>query len=557
MHTRLEPKIFAIFREGYSRKQFYSDLAAGTTVGIVALPLAIAFAIASGVKPEQGLFTAIVAGFVIALLGGSRAQISGPTGAFVVIIYGIVQQHGYEGLAVATLIAGVLLILMGLFRMGALLKFIPYPVTVGFTTGIALIIFSSQLGDFLGLNLVSPPAGFIEKFQAYRNHISEFNSTAVLVGLISLVVIVLWPRITHRVPGMLIAIFVGTLVVKVFNLPVATIGTRFGSVPSHLPMPHIPEISLSLVKQMFSPAVTIAFLAALESLLAAVVADGMLGTRHRSNMELIAQGFGNIGSVLFGGIPATGAIARTATNIKSGGRTPVAGMIHALVLFLILLFFGKYAALIPMPTLAAILIVVAYNMSEWQEFKDLLRGPKSDAVVLLATFLLTVLIDLTVAIQIGVLLATFLFMQRMSDATQVTQVTETLLDHDESEARDISKLEVPAGVEVFEIYGSLFFGAIERFKDAMRSVEKRPRVLILRMRHVQTIDASGLHSLSELIETSRRRDIAVIISAVRPDVRALMERTGLAQSIGEENFCEDIFLALDRAQQVLAVRKES
>jgi SulP family sulfate permease len=550
MHTRLEPKIFAVFREGYSRKQFYSDLAAGTTVGIVALPLAIAFAIASGVKPEQGLFTAIVAGFVISLLGGSRAQISGPTGAFVVIIYGIVQQYGYDGLAVATLIAGVLLILMGLFRMGALLKFIPYPVTVGFTTGIALIIFSSQLGDFLGFDLVSPPAGFIEKLQAYRNHISEFNVTAVLIGLISLLVIGLWPRITHRVPGMLIAIFIGTLVVKLFNLPVATIGSRFGSVPNHLPLPHIPVMSLSLVKQMFSPAVTIAFLAALESLLAAVVADGMLGTRHRSNMELVAQGFGNIGSILFGGIPATGA-----TNIKSGGRTPVAGMIHAVVLFLILLFFGKYAALIPMPTLAAILIVVAYNMSEWEEFKDLLRGPKSDAVVLLGTFFLTVLIDLTVAIQIGVLLATFLFMQRMSDATQITQVTETLIDQDESSTRDISKLEVPAGVEVFEIYGSLFFGAIERFKDAMRSVEKRPRVLILRMRQVHTIDASGLHSMNELLEDTARRNISLVISAVRPNVRQLMDQAGFTEALGAENFCDDVFIALDRAKELMAQKR--
>ncbi len=552
MHKVLEPKIFAVLREGYSRKQFYSDLAAGTTVGIVALPLAIAFAIASGVKPEQGLFTAIVAGFIIAVLGGSRAQISGPTGAFVVIIYGIVRQYGYDGLAVATLIAGILLVLMGLFRMGALLKFIPYPVTVGFTTGIALIIFSSQLGDFLGLQLESPPAGFLERLVTYRHHLSEANAYAVGVGLLSLLVIGLWPRITHRVPGMLIAIIVATVAVKTFNLPVATIGSRFGAVPNHLPLPHIPSMSLSLVKEMFSPAVTIAFLAALESLLAAVVADGMLGTRHRSNMELVAQGAGNIGSVLFGGIPATGAIARTATNIKSGGRTPIAGMIHAVVLLLILLFFGKYAALIPMPALAAILIVVAYNMSEWVEFKDLLRGPKSDAVVLLATFMLTVFIDLTVAIQVGVLLATFLFMKRMSDATQVTQVTETLSDTDETEARDISKLVVPEGVEVFEIYGSLFFGAIERFKDAMRSVEKRPRVLIIRMRHVQTIDASGLHSLNELLEATRRDHIALIISAVRPDVRKLLERDGFVESLGVENFCEDIFCALSRAKEIVA-----
>jgi SulP family sulfate permease len=556
MHRRLEPKIVALFREGYSLKQFYSDLAAGTTVGIVALPLAIAFAIASGVKPEQGLYTAIVAGFLISLLGGSRAQISGPTGAFVVIIYGIVHQYGYDGLAVATLIAGLLLMLMGLFRMGALLKFIPYPVTVGFTTGIALIIFFSQMGDFLGFNLVSPPAGFIEKLIAYREHLVELNPYSVAVGILSLVVISIWPRVTHRIPGMLVAILLATLAVKVLNLPVATIGSRFGSVPNHLPFPHLPVISLTLVKQMFSPAVTIAFLAALESLLAAVVADGMLGTRHRSNMELIAQGAGNIGSVLFGGIPATGAIARTATNIKSGGRTPVAGMIHAVVLLLILLFFGKYSALIPMPTLAAILIVVAYNMSEWEEFKDLLRGTKSDAVVLLLTFLLTVLIDLTVAIQVGVLLATFLFMQRMSNATQITQVTETLLDQDETETRDISNLEVPKGVEIFEIYGSLFFGAIERFKDAMRSVEKRPLVLILRMRHVQTIDASGLHTLGELFEVMQRRGTTLIISAASLNVRALMERTGFAESLGVENFCDDIFGALDRARALIA-EKES
>ena len=554
MHKLLEPKIVAVFREGYSRKQFYSDLAAGTTVGVVALPLAIAFAIASGVKPEQGLYTAIVAGFLISLLGGSRAQISGPTGAFVVIIYGIVQQYGYDGLAVATLIAGLLLMLMGLFRMGALLKFIPYPVTVGFTTGIALIIFSSQIGDFLGLHLVSPPAGFIERLAAYREHFSELNPFALLVGLLSLLVIGLWPKITHRVPGMLLAIFVATLAVKIFQLPVETIGSRFGAVPDRLPAPHLPLFSLALVKQMFTPAVTIAFLAALESLLAAVVADGMLGTRHRSNMELIAQGAGNIASVIFGGIPATGAIARTATNIKSGGRTPVAGMIHAVVLLLILLFLGKYAALIPMPALAAILIVVAYNMSEWKEFRDLLAGARSDAAVLMVTFLLTVVIDLTVAIQVGVVLAAFLFMQRMSNTTEVTKVTEMLIDEDESETRDMSKLEVPKNVEVFEIYGSLFFGAIERFKDAMRSVEKRPCVLILRMRHVQTIDASGLHSLGELLVSTRRQGIVLIISAARPGVRELMKRTGFAAALGEQNFCEDIFCALELARSVIADR---
>lgn len=551
MHKRLEPKLLTVLREGYSLRQFYSDLAAGTTVGIVALPLAIAFAIASGVRPEQGLYTAIVAGFIISVLGGTRAQISGPTGAFVVIIYGIVQQYGYDGLAVATLIAGVLLVLMGLFRMGALLKFIPYPVTVGFTTGIALIILSSQVGDFLGLDIASLPAGFIEKLIAYQQHFFGLNRYSIAVGMLSLLVIGVWPKITHRVPGMLIAIIVATLATQFLHLPVSTIGSRFGRVPSNLPVPHLPAISFAMVKQMFAPAVTIAFLAALESLLAAVVADGMLGTRHRSNMELIGQGLGNLGSVLFGGIPATGAIARTATNIKSGGRTPIAGVVHSLVLLLILLCFGRYSALIPMPTLAAILIVVAYHMSEWREFVKLLHGTKSDAVVLLVTFLLTVLIDLTVAIQVGVVLATFLFMQRMANTTEITQVTDTLREGDETEARDMSKLVVPNGVAVFEIYGSLFFGAIERFKDAMRSVEQRPQVLILRMRQVQTIDASGLHTLSELREDSQRRGITLIISAASQSVRDLMERTGFAEALGAENFCADIFLALDRAKQVV------
>jgi len=441
---------------------------------------------------------------------------------------------------------------MGLFRMGALLKFIPYPVTVGFTTGIALIIFSSQMGDFLGFSLISPPAGFIEKLNAYREHLVELNPYSVVVGILSLLIIGVWPKVTHRIPGMLVAILLATLAVKVLNLPVATIGSRFGSVPNHLPYPHLPAISLALVKQMFSPAVTIAFLAALESLLAAVVADGMLGTRHRSNMELIAQGAGNIGSVLFGGIPATGAIARTATNIKSGGRTPVAGMIHAVVLLLILLFFGRYSALIPMPTLAAILIVVAYNMSEWEQFSELLRGQKSDAAVLLATFLLTVLIDLTVAIQVGVLLATFLFMQRMSSVTEVTIVTDALVDPDEVEVRDISKIEVPAGIEIFEIYGALFFGAIERFKDAMRSVEKRPLVMILRVRHVPSIDATGLHTLDELVDAMRRRGVTLIISAANQSVRRAMDRSGFTERLGAENFCEDIFCALDRARAVIA-----
>ena len=551
MHRRLEPKLLTVLREGYTRPQFYSDLTAGFTVGVVALPLAIAFAIASGVKPEQGLYTAIVAGFVTAVLGGSRAQISGPTGAFIVIIYGIVQQYGYDGLVVATLIAGVLLVLMGFARMGALLKFIPLPVMVGFTSGIALIIFSSQIPDFLGLGIQKAPAEFLAKWAAYRRAFSTLNPYALGVGLFSLLIVAGWPRLMRKVPGPLVAILLVTALVRYFDLPVETIGSRFGGVPTSLPALRLPYVSWQLVQQMFSPAVTIALLAGLESLLAAVVADGMLGTRHRSNMELIAQGAGNITSVLFGGIPSTGAIARTATNIKSGGRTPIAAIIHCVTLLLILLFAGRWAALIPMSTLAAILIVVAYNMSEYHSFIRLLRSPKSDVVVLFATFLLTVLIDLTVAIQVGVLLAGFLFLQRMANETQVSLVTDNMRDREEGESRDISKLEVPPGVEVFEVYGSLFFGAIERFRDAMRLVEKTPKVLILRMRNVMVIDASGLQTLEDLLESTRKTRGTLLLSAVAPQPLAAMRRSGFLDRLGEENVAEDIFNALARARQLI------
>ncbi|MCM3871974.1 MAG: sulfate permease [Pyrinomonadaceae bacterium] len=551
MHRLLEPKLLTILREGYTRRQFYSDFTAGLTVGVVALPLAIAFAVASGVKPEQGLYTAIVAGLVVAVLGGSRAQISGPTGAFIVIIYGVVQQYGYDGLVIATLIAGVLLILMGLARMGALLKFIPLPVTVGFTSGIALIILSSQIPDFLGLDIPKVPAEFIAKLVAYESSFRTLNPYALGVGVLSLLIVAGWPRLTHKVPGPLVAILLVTALVKYFDLPVETIGSRFGGVPSSLPMPRLPHVSWQLVQQMFSPAVTIALLAALESLLSAVVADGMLGTRHRSNMELIAQGAGNITSAIFGGIPATGAIARTATNIKSGGRTPIAAIIHCLTLLLILLFVGRWAALIPMTTLAAILIVVAYNMSEWHSFVRLFRSPMSDIAVLLATFLLTVLIDLTVAIQVGVLMAGFLFLQRMANETQVSLVTDSLRDREEGEARDISKLEVPPGVEVFEVYGSLFFGAIERFRDAMRLVEKSPKVLILRMRNVMAIDATGLQTLEDLLESTSKSSGTLLLSAVGPQPLAAMRRSGFLDRLGEENIAEDIFVALARAERVI------
>jgi SulP family sulfate permease len=558
MPTRLEPKLITVFREGYTAKNFSSDLIAGVLVGIVALPLAIAFAIASGVKPEQGLYTAVVAGLVIGALGGSRAQISGPTGAFIVIIYGIVQQYGYDGLAVATIIAGGILIAMGLLRMGAFLKFIPYPVTVGFTTGIALIIFSGQVRDFFGLRMQSVPANFVEKWMAYFQHAATLDWRASAVGLVSLLIVFLWPRVTPKIPGSLVAIIVATAAVHLLGLSVETIGSRFGSVPNTLPLPHIPHLTWGLITRMFSPAVTIALLAAIESLLAAVVADGMLGTRHRSNMELIAQGVGNIVSPIFHGIPATGAIARTATNIKSGGRTPIAAITHALTLLLIMLFFGRWAALIPMPALAAILIFVAYNMSEYHAFLKLLKSPKSDVAVLLVTFALTVLIDLTVAIQVGVVLAAFLFMQRMSAVAQVSSITEDLREEEKDEPdnpRAISKRAIPHGVEVFEIFGSLFFGAIERFKDAMRRVEKNPKVLIIRMRMVPAIDATGLRVLEDVLERTRREGGTLLLTGVADQPLKAMEQSGLLDNLGRENLMPDIDAALARARQILGAQQ--
>lgn len=554
MYRKLEPKLLTVFREGYTLKLFQRDLLGGLTVGVVALPLSIALAIASGVKPEQGLYTAIFAGFVIAVLGGTRTGISGPTGAFIVIVYGIVQKYGYDGLATATLIAGVILAVMGFVRMGAFLKFIPYPVIVGFTSAIAVIIFSSQVADLFGLKIDSLPADLIEKWIAYGENFSGINQYAAAVGLVSLLIIILWPRVTHRVPGQLIAILAVTAAVQYLQLPVETIGTRFGSVPNSLPAPHLPNISWELIQEMFQPAVTIAILAALESLLSAVVADGMTGTRHRSNMELIGQGAGNFVSAIFGGIPATGAIARTATNIKSGGTTPVSAIIHCVFLLLVLLLIGEWAAMIPMATLAAVLVVVAYNMSEWREFIHLLKAPRGDVAVLLITFFLTILIDLTVAIQIGILTAAFLFLQKMSQETQVSVITENLpSDGDDLfETRDMSAIKMPEGVEAFEIYGSLFFGAVSQFRESIRIVAKKPKVIILRMRNVPTIDASGLHTLEELIKDGKNNDYTVIFSAVSRSAYRTMRKTDFVMNADKRNFVTDIFAAIERAKEILA-----
>ncbi|MCL4278519.1 MAG: sodium-independent anion transporter, partial [Ignavibacteriaceae bacterium] len=475
----LKPKLFTTLK-GYSKKQFTSDLTAGIIVGIVALPLAIAFGIASGVTPEKGLITAIIAGFIISFLGGSKVQIGGPTGAFIIIVYGIVQQYGMNGLILATVMAGVILVIMGFARFGSIIKFIPHPVVIGFTSGIALIIFSSQINDFLGLNIGTVPSEFFQKWIIYSQNLFSINYWSLLIGAISLITILIFPKITHKIPGSIVAIIISTLLVQIFHLPVETIGSRFGEIPSSIPSPTLPHFDLEVIRNLISPATTIALLAAIESLLSAVVADGMIGGRHRSNMELVAQGAANIVTPLFGGIPATGAIARTATNIKNGGRTPVAGIIHAIVLLLIMLFFGTWAKLIPMATLAAILIVVAYNMSEWRSFVEVFKYPKSDLAVLLTTFFLTIIFDLTIAIQIGMILAVFLFMRRMAMVTNVGIITKELKDVDEVvDINSIQNKKVPDGVEVFEINGPFFFGAVSKFRDTVRIIENPPKIIII------------------------------------------------------------------------------
>jgi len=542
--------------KSYNRSQFGSDLVAGVIVGIVALPLAIAFAIASGVTPDRGLYTAIIAGFIISALGGSRVQIGGPTGAFVVIVYGIVQRFGIDGLIVATVMAGVILIILGVARLGAAIKFIPHPVVVGFTSGIAVIIFSSQVKDFLGLKVASLPAEFIPKWRVILSHLDSIDLTAAGISALALAIMVAWPRVSRRIPGPFVALIVTTLVATIFHLPVETIGTRFGAISASFPHPQLPNVSVTQLGSLIAPAFTIALLAAVESLLSAVVADGMIGGRHRSNMELVAQGIANIASPLFGGIPATGAIARTATNVKNGGRTPVAGMIHALTLLLITLFFGRWAGLIPLATLAAILVVVSYHMSEWRTFRSELTAPKSDVVVLITTFALTVIIDLTVAIEVGMVLAAFLFMRRMAEVTNVSIVTRELADadgDDEGDPNAVRDRSVPTGVEVFEINGPFFFGAAEQFKDTINQVGKKPRVLIIRMRDVPAIDATGLHALQELARRCRREGTLLLLSDVHAQPMFALVRSDILPVIGEENLFGNIDDALNRARDSLGL----
>jgi len=536
------PKLFTLLKEGINGKQFSRDVMSGIIVGIVALPLAIAFAIASGVSPEKGLITAVVAGFIISAFGGSRVQIGGPTGAFIIIVYGIVQQHGMSGLIIATFLAGFILIGLGLARLGNYLKYIPYPLVVGFTSGIALIIFSSQVNDFLGLNISNLPSDFIGKWNAYFQSAHHINLYATALAVFSLISTKFFSRITTKVPGSIIAIIISTLAVQLFQLPVETIQSKFGDIPTQLAMPQIPSLSFETVKSLIQPALAIAVLGAIESLLSAVVADGMIGGKHRSNIELIAQGAANIFSGLFGGIPATGAIARTATNVKNGGRTPIAGIVHALTLLLIMLFFAPYAKLIPLSALAGILIVIAYNMSEWRQFKSLLKSNRMDIIVLLSTFFLTVIFDLIIAIEVGLVLSSVLFMKRMSDSVQVESLGS---ESDEEEMLFQDELHLSQKeVMLYEINGPLFFGAAQQFQDAVRLNRSKPKYIILRLRYVPFIDATGYLRMKEIIRNFRLADIHVILSGVSPQLLRDFEKNDLFSVIRKECVFNNIEQAL-------------
>ncbi|MEG1622066.1 MAG: sulfate permease [Alistipes sp.] len=558
--TIFSPKLFATLKD-YSRAAFLSDLMAGVIVGIVALPLAIAFGIASGVSPEKGIITAVIAGFVVSLLGGSRVQIGGPTGAFIVIVYGVVQQYGEKGLLVATLMAGVLLVLMGLFRLGTVIKFIPYPIIIGFTAGIAVTIFTTQIADFFGLNFGGEevPGDFIGKWVLYFRHLDTINWWNTLIGVSSLLIIVLTPKVLRKIPGSLVAIVVMTLVVWLLRQyadigGIDTIGDRF-TIRSELPAATLPELNWEAVRSLFPVAVTIAILGAIESLLSATVADGVIGDRHNSNTELIAQGAANLLTPLFGGIPATGAIARTMTNINNGGRTPVAGIIHAVVLLFILLLLMPLAQYIPMACLAGVLVFVAYNMSGWRIFRALMRSPKSDVIVLLITFLLTVVFDLTIAIEVGLLIACVLFLQRVMETTEISVIHNQIDPKQEIDAnQNEEQLKIPAGVEVYEIAGPYFFGIATKFEDLMSQLGDRATVRIIRMRRVPFIDSTGIHNLTTLLEMSHRDHITMVLSGVNDTVLAALTRAGLYELLGGENVCPNINEALARAERIIAER---
>lgn len=538
----------------YNKQKFMADLMAGIIVGIVALPLAIAFGIASGVSPEKGILTAIVAGFAISFFGGSRVQIGGPTGAFIVIIYGIIQQYGLEGLAIATVLAGAFLILLGVFRLGTIIKYIPYPIVVGFTSGIALTIFTTQIKDLFGLTIEGGvPADFISKWGVYGQNFASLDIPTTIVGILSVVIIAITPKFSKKVPGSLIAIIVmtiaGIIMTNYFGIHVDTIGDRFKIDPS-MPEANVPDMNWETIKGLISPAITIAVLGAIESLLSATVADGIIGHHHDSNQELIGQGIANIVSPIFGGIPATGAIARTMTNINNGGKTPVAGIIHAIVLLLIYFFLMPYAQYIPMSCLAGVLVIVSYNMSGWRTVRELMHNPKSDVTVLWLTFVLTVIFDLTIAIEVGLVLACLLCMRRMAETTQVSVLTDEIDPNEESdlEVTNVEHLIIPEGVEVYEINGPYFFGIASKFEDIMAGQNDRPKVRIIRMRKIPFIDSTGIHNLTNLISMSHKEGIKIILSGVNEYVKSVLEKNGFNEMLGQENICPNINVALEKAK---------
>nr|WP_272507488.1 sulfate permease [Clostridium aestuarii] len=544
----LVPKLFTCLKD-YTKEQFVKDIIAGIIVAIIALPLSIALAIASGVSPEKGMYTAVVGGFIIALLGGSRVQIGGPTGAFVIIVYGIVEKYGLEGLTVATIIAGIFLIIMGVFRFGAMIKYIPYPITTGFTSGIAITIFSTQIKDFFGLSIDKVPSEFISKWAIYFESIKSTNLTTLFIGVLSLLIIMFWPKINKKVPGTLIAVVASTVIVMVFGMNIETIGSRFGNISGSFPMPTIPKVNINMIRELIIPGITIAILGGVESLLSAVVADGMIGGNHRSNMELVGQGVANIFSGIFGGIPATGAIARTAANVKNGGRTPIAGIVHAISLLVIMLVFMPYVKLIPMASLAAILIVVSYNMGEWEAFKKIVKAPKSDAVVFLSTFLLTIFLDLVVAIGIGVVLSSFLFMRRMAEVTNVTYDLDAR-ENDEC-AKILENKSILEQISFYEISGPFFFGAAEKFVNVIREIGISSKVLIIKMGNVPAMDATAFHAVEILYDICKKNKTKLIISELQEQPVQMLNKYGFIEMVGEKNVCKDIKEAVQRAHELL------
>lgn len=555
---KFKPKLLSVLKN-YSKADFSTDLMAGIIVGIVALPLAIAFGIASGVSPEKGIITAIVAGFIISFLGGSKVQIGGPTGAFIVIIYGIIQEYGIEGLMVATLLAGVLLVLLGAFKLGTVIKFIPYPIIVGFTSGIAVTIFTTQIADIFGLDFQGEkvPGDFIGKWLIYFRHFDSVNWWNATVSIISVFIIAITPKFSKKIPGSLIAIVVVTAAVYCIKTyagitSIDTIGDRF-SIQAQLPEANVPSLDWEAIKNLFPVAVTIAVLGAIESLLSATVADGVIGDRHDSNTELIAQGIANIISPIFGGIPATGAIARTMTNINNGGRTPVSGIVHAVVLLLILLFLMPLAQYIPMACLAGVLVIVSYNMSGWRTFMALLRNPKSDVVVLLITFFLTVIFDLTIAIEVGLLIACVLFMKRVMETTEISVIRDEIDPNQESDLEVHEEhITLPKGIEVYEINGPYFFGIATKFEEIMSQLGDRPKIRIIRMRKVPFIDSTGIHNLANLCEMSQKENIHIILSGVNPKVHQVLEKSGFYELLGEDNICSNINEAVAKATETIS-----